>query len=318
MSYVVVGQLQSLNLREADLDAWAHAINTFQHPATGLFTASADEPHHTSDHEHTTAFSLAALKLIGRRAAHPLTSFRELAAAANASRWAPWIEDSEDQWDHRVSGVLAGLSMSGSLQDRQAFRAWYFKWLDAHPLNASGFAAPCAKGRAGGEVMVSDMTCWAHIAWQYRSLRVPWLHPERMVDVVLHMQNKSTGYFNVNSDGSFEPPGNYPPGAHMGNGSASSVYPSCHQLDGLYVMTRSSVLANRYRWGDVEAACGLFLASAAGVLNDDRLMLHSSVYMDSHGLNGALQAVAECAKWFPHLATTRNVWNASLDFAPFM
>lgn len=63
--------------------------------------------------------------------------------------------------------------------------------------------------------------------------------------------------------------------------------------------------------------CAKFLSASAAVLNDDAVV-DSSIYGDSHGLNGALQAVAECARWFPSLITTTVAWNITLEAAPFM
>jgi len=64
--------------------------------------------------------------------------------------------------------------------------------------------------------------------------------------------------------------------------------------------------------------CKGFLTGAAAVMNNRTLLLTTSVYGDSHGLNGALQAVAECGHWFPELLLTRNKWTVTLDRAPFM
>ena len=41
-------------------------------------------------------------------------------------------------------------------------------------------------------------------------------------------------------------------------------------------------------------------------------------YGDTHGLNGALQAVAECTRWFPSLARTERPWVISVETAPYM
>ena len=93
MSMFVLGRLG--NLTEAEKDSWATTINRFQDAATGLFLAQSFEPHfgpavlHAHDHEHTTAFALAALTLIGRSPAHPLTLMLNL--QANHSRWQPWL-----------------------------------------------------------------------------------------------------------------------------------------------------------------------------------------------------------------------------------
>lgn len=54
------------------------------------------------------------------------------------------------------------------------------------------------------------------------------------------------------------------------------------------------------------------------MLTNETIMLDSNVYGDSHGLNGALQAVAECDKWFPELVLTTNTWTISVEAAPYM
>ena len=75
-------------------------------------------------------------------------------------------------------------------------------------------------------------------------------------------------------------------------GSASPVLPSCHQLDGLWTVTRSSRLASPGAADPrVRRMCGKFLHAAAAVLTDASVMLRSRIYGDSHGLNGALQVV---------------------------
>ena len=110
MSSSILGLLG--NLTDAEKDSWASEINAFQHPQTGLFLAQAFEPHYgpavlgLHDHEHTTAFAIAALRLIGRRPLHPLTSM--LKVQANQSGWESWLSNSNPylpSWDHRASGV---------------------------------------------------------------------------------------------------------------------------------------------------------------------------------------------------------------------
>eukprot|EP01048_Picozoa_sp_COSAG05_P020456 COSAG05_NODE_3480_length_2034_cov_64.714212_3_plen_117_part_00 len=79
---------------------WQATINRFQDPATGLYLAQRFEPHfgppvlHAHDHEHTTAFAVAALTLIDRPPAHPLTLMLEL--QANRSAWLPWLSNTRD------------------------------------------------------------------------------------------------------------------------------------------------------------------------------------------------------------------------------
>ena len=66
--------------------------------------------------------------------------------------------------------------------------------------------------------------------------------------------------------------------------------------------------------------CRRFLAAAGRVLADANgtVLFDRSVYGDSHGLNGALQAIAECARWFPDAVVTYRPWRMTVETAPFM
>ena len=243
-------------------------INRFQDPATGLYLAQSFEPHfqrsgppvlNAHDHEHTTAFATAALVLIDRRPAHPLTLI--LGLQANRSAWLPWLANTAHvcgldgkqrcaSWDHRSAGVFASLTMTKQLTPQ--FREFFFSWLDANADNVTGYA--CADSIPySGEPQVGWMTCYAHISWQYVYEQRPWPNAAKMVDTGLLMQNKTTGYMCVNPHDQAIPGKESPqckatctptePCSNSGCcGSASPVHPSCHQLDGLWTVTRS-----RYR-----------------------------------------------------------------------
>ena len=296
MSLFVLGQL---NLTEAEKDDWAATINLFQDAASGLYLAQSFEPHsgppvlHEHDHEHTTAFALAALTLIDRRPAHALTLMLEL--QANESAWLPWLANTAlactkghggpprtcPSWDHRSAGVYASLAMTKQITP--AFKAFFFGWLDAHADNKTGYS--CADSYDIGPVPYSGkpqvgwMTCYAHLSWQYVYENHTWPHAEQMVDAGLLMQNKSTGYICVNPGDQSVPGKESPqceatcspsePCANTGCcGSASPVHPSCHQLDGLWTVARSSHLRNGYRRADVREMCSKFLVASAAVLNN--------------------------------------------------
>jgi hypothetical protein len=234
------------------------------------------------------------------------------ALARNRSRWLPWITDwATPQWDHKVSGIVAGLSMTGALP--ADFKAFYFGFLTAHADPDSGYfrcstAWPelCAsqhnKTHTSSVVLVHDMTNYEHVLWEYVWEGVPWPFPTKVVDRGLAMQNASTGFFGINSDGSF------------GDPAAASI--NCHQFDGLHTVTRSSLLAGRYRWAEVRTMCERFLRAAERFLCDETRLFRT--YTDSDGLNGGLQAVAECAQHFPELVRTDRPWRTTLDHAPFM
>ena len=137
---------------------------------------------------------------------------------------------------------------------------------------------------ANGLAPIGWMTCFAHLSWQfvyangnsafplYKTLPctcmwcilhggcvcnretvgvVSWPYPKQQVDSGLGMQNASTGYFCVSPGASNQchqqcPPKAGTPGCGVNGccGSASAVLPSCHQLDGIWTITRSSALAD--------------------------------------------------------------------------
>ena len=76
-------------------------------------------------------------------------------------------------------------------------------------------------------------------------------------------------------------------------------------MDGVYAMTRSAQwslvngtnsTAAPYRWKDVEAACDLYLRTAAQQLNDASNVVDSKggYAQNTHLMHGATFAVAEC------------------------
>eukprot|EP00038_Savillea_parva_P012884 m.207545 g.207545 ORF g.207545 m.207545 type:complete len:439 (-) comp23802_c0_seq1:279-1595(-) len=325
MTLFVLGRGDSLT--DTQRDAWAAVINRFQDPETGLYLAQSFEPHYgparlgCCDHEHTTAFAVASLALIGRRPRYHLTLFDEL--QRNKSAWEGWLSNvpTEGGWDHRASGVYAALAMTSTLVPE--FHDFYFEWLSQHADPASGFVCP-GEVIHGATPKVGWMTCYAHISWQYVYSNETWPHAAAMTDAVLAMQNTSTGWFCVSPGGGNECTGTTPP-CHACTpngccGSASPILPSCHQLDGLWVAAQSSVVAGGYRHGDVVSMCRRFLTGAVHVLGDTegRTLFDPVVYGDSHGLNGALQAVAACAEWFPELVMTHRPWHVTVESAPFM
>ena len=64
--------------------------------------------------------------------------------------------------------------------------------------------------------------------------------------------------------------------------------------------------------------CVLRLASHAFERRCAAEALLFKTYTDPVGLNGGLQAVAECQSHFPELLLTDRPWRTTLDQAPFM
>jgi hypothetical protein len=321
MSLVVLGREGELD--EVQRDAWARTINQFQSPRTGMFVAQGFEPHscHNAsvlgkcDQEHTTAFCIAALSLIGRTPARPLSLIAAL--QANESAWQDWLTNTPPQggWDHRASGVVAALAMTDTWHP--TFREFYFRWVSKHAVKAAGGFVCSSRGLAPkAPPALASATCYAHINWQYAFANESWPFAEAMVDAALSFQNKSTGYFCETESCTFRCAPPTPQGGACGGANPS--LPSCHQLDVIWLAARSSTLANGYRWADVKSMCQLYLRATARVFSTTTVLMNQTIYGDSHGLQGALESIAECLVHFPTLAKTRRTWVSSLTRAPFM
>lgn len=108
ISKYVLGQLK---LTESEKNSWAAKINDYQDKKTGLYKAarSALQPSALGryDHEHPTAFALAALKLIGRKPAHPLKLIDQLQSKRPA-----WGRSRCVRFMHKAAKVMNDQSMT--------------------------------------------------------------------------------------------------------------------------------------------------------------------------------------------------------------
>lgn len=160
------------------------------------------------------------------------------------------------------------------------------------------------------------MTCYVHVLWQFAAANETWVYPEAMVNATLEMFNRSSGYF-CRSPGASDPSKDCNRNPRS-RGTASPVNPSCHQLDGIFTVIRSAALLDGYRWDEVREMCELHLNVASVRLSNKSVLMDNLPYGDTHGLNGGLQGIAECVRWFPEMAKTRRTWRGSLDYASFM
>jgi len=275
------------NLEESEKDSWAAVINRFQNDE-GWYTKS-----HTNHHrEHTTAYAIAALTLLGRRPARPLSWAAPIMQDSNSmERWLAGVTWSII-WpgSHVVSGVPAALAMTG--EGNEPFYARYFDWLDREADPRSGFWCRGIVHRLGliRRPTKHEMGGAFHMYYVYEFMKRPWRYPERIVDESLRLQHD--------------------------NGLWDGTVTYCIDLDGLYCCTRSSRNAQGYRKDDVAVACQRYLATAERTLNDrDFLFSH---YPNTHRLTGALSAIAECALFFPELVHTPRPWRQSLDVACYI
>jgi len=298
VAHVLAGTNQ-FNLTATESAAWAGHVNSFQDAATGFYNIENYESVGFQPW-HAAAYAASAVRLAGGKGpAFPFKFATEI--AGNESSWAPTFEPlldphggpgmPHDFWSagHKIAGVPAVLTMFNQTAqpELEPFLRWYWAWLGGAANRTVGFwceDAPSVEVCLGGSF---------HIYFYFTWMRRGWPYPATVLDTALGMQGK---------DGLW------------GGGSPNYI-----DLDGLYSVTRSSVLAGRARWSDVESACDRLVAAAAKALNDDNEVLRSGVYAkNTHTLPAPIVAVAECAKHFPAMVRTRRPWVVTLDIAPFV
>lgn len=273
-----------LELSREETREWAEVINGFQ-DGRGWYRKS-----HTIHHrEHTTAYAIAALSLLGAKPRHRLAWADPIQRDERSmERWirGPWWSLA---WpgSHVVGGVAAALAMTGEGDSR--FFEWYFRWLDGEADPDSGYWSRGLAHRLG-LVRKDGMHAMGgsfHMYFLYERFGLKWPHPEKVVDATLALQHA--------------------------NGFWDGRVAYCVDLDGVWCLTRSSRIAGGHRADEVREACARFLAGAERTLNDREFLF--SNYRDSHRLPGALAAIAECQLHYPEMVLTERPWRQTLDSA---
>jgi len=283
--------LDDLLLSEEQRDEWAERINSFQDPKTGWYKKTYTLHYK----EHTSAYAVAALKLMDRKPKYPMY-WKEKIIKTKESREKWILGDWRMLWSiiwpgsHVISGVPAMLAMIN--QGNGNFYDWYFDWLDKNADPTSGFYHRGIHHRLGVNKIPSkhEMAGAFHMYYVYEWFNRQWPYPEKVVDQCIRLQHE--------------------------NGFWDKDVTYCIDLDGLYSMVRSSRNANWYRKEDVKQAVCRYLESASKTLNDENFLFEN--YKNSHIMTGALAAIAECQKWFPELVKTAQPWKQSLDYACFI
>jgi hypothetical protein len=171
------------------------------------------------------------------------------------------------------------------------FYEWYFEYLRDHSDATTGYWVAKTKDKVnqlGGAFHLYKMFSCFNLSWQY---------PDKVVDTTLATQNQTDGMWRT------------------GNGGTHPGLSNCIDLDGIYSLTRSAQLVSTnseevapYRWADVKDACDRYVRTAHMQLSDPANVLQGAWALESHLMHGSLNAVAECAQWFPELVKTVRPW----------
>ncbi|MEM6333238.1 MAG: hypothetical protein AAF823_07870 [Planctomycetota bacterium] len=297
----VVNLLTTMNLMPDDPERRLHfgdAIATGQDPETGLFVGwpwTQIKPHHPI---HSTAHSVAALRLLARRPNHPLRALEPYATPdgivglLESLDWiaAPWGQS------HLGAGAYAALRMAHDFESPAAADAWedaYFDWLTSNFDPDTGLLR---RGALPGQVGESKpifhhVASTFHYLFNFENARRPLPYPEAMIDTLLAIHAEDAW-----------------PGLPSPLGFVT--------IDWVYCVTRPL------------RQCGHRYAEARAALIDVAHRLHAAVetiddkdpeaWPDLHQVLGTWSAFAELQQAIPGLLRSPQPLQLVLDRRPFI
>ncbi|MFW5712462.1 MAG: hypothetical protein ACOCXF_04890 [bacterium] len=281
--------MDNIELSAEDRDSWAGVINRFQKPDSGWYRKL-----YTWNHlkQHTSAYAVAALALIGRRPHFELKVIKEL--LEQPQHWERWIR--RVPWSviwpgsHIVAAIPAVAALLGYPHEK--FMHWYFDWLDREADPATGFWCRGLVHKLGllRRPTKHEMGGAFHMYYVYEYFGRQWRYPVQVINTTLSLQQP--------------------------NGFWDGEVSYCIDLDGIYNLTRSSKIAGDYRQEDIRRAITRYLESTEALLNDRERFFAS--YSNSHMLPAVLAAIAEIQKFYPELVHTPKPWRQVIDEVCFI
>jgi len=279
---------------DISLEKWVEQIQSFQDPKTGWFK----EPGFNFGFhfkEHSTAFAVSALKLLGNDPKYSFKIRDKLKSKKRVERWLKRVPE----WgllfwpgSHRGGGVASIFATLGKQSyPNEKFFDWYFDWLDkrADPLvgfwrigwNHKIVKERLTKQELGGSI---------HYYWIYEFIGHPIPFPKQVIDSTLKLQNEKGLWDN---DVSY-----------------------CIDLDAIFSLLRCLKQTRGYREKDIKIAIKKYLDYTIPSLNDKQFLFNR--YGNTHKLTGCLGAIAEIYKYMPELIELSNPWIQTLDITPWI
>jgi hypothetical protein len=279
---------------DEEKDLWIKKIQSYQNPKNGWFK---DGIINFGMHfkEHSTAFAVSALKLLG---ATPEFSFKITEKLNTKQKVFSWLKHTPEwgllYWpgSHRGGGVASIFATLGSRSyPHKDFFKWYFQWLDEKADPKVGF------WRLGwihrlfkNRLTINELGGAVHYYWIYEFFNHPIPYPEKVIDSTLLLQNE------------------------LGTWDNHVSY--CIDLDAIFCITRCLKQTKDYRINDILFSVKKYLNYLSKTINKkDFLFSH---YTDTHKMTGLVCAIAEIYKAFPELIEGGNQWIQTLDETPWI
>jgi len=275
-------------------EAWISVIQSYQDPKKGWFKEGLlNYGGHFK--EHSTAFAVSALNLLGGKPKYPLKIAQKLNSQKKVEKWLR----KKPEWgllywsgSHRGGGVgsiFAALGPENYPHER--FFDWYFNWLDQQADPQVGFwrigwihklkKNRLTKNELGGAV---------HYYWIYEFFKRPWPYPKKIIDSTLVLQNEK--------------------------GTWHHEFSYCIDLDAIHSLTRCLKQTNGYREEDVRTALQKYINYAIPIFNQRDFIFTN--YTSAHKLTGYVSAIAELYNFIPEKFEVPKPWVQTLDISPWI
>ena len=277
-----------------NLSAWVSVIQSYQNQETGWFKEGLLN-YGLHFKEHSSAFSTAALRLLGKKPKYPFQFRKKLNTKEKVFKWL----QKGPEWgllywpgSHRGGGIGAVFATLGpDSYPHPNFFDWYFEWLDRKADPEVGFwrlgwihklfKNRLTKNELGGAV---------HYYWIYKFFDRPIPYPKSVIDSTLSLQNKLSTWDSFDS--------------------------YCIDLDALFCLLRCGEQTKGYRKKDIEQAIMRYLSHT--VPNMNRKGYFFKHYANTHKLTGYLCALAEINKFYPNLLQSNTALTQTLDITPWI
>lgn len=274
--------------------AWISVIQSYQRPKSGWFKEGLMN-YGGHFKEHSTAFAVSALQLLGAKPKHDFKIAKKLNTKKKVEKW---LKKSPEwgllYWSgsHRGGGVGSIFAALGPEHyPHEKFFDWYFDWLDRKADPEVGFwrigwihkllRNRLTKNELGGAV---------HYYWIYEYLGRPWPYPEKIIDSTLKLQNQK--------------------------GTWHHEFSYCIDLDAIHALTRCLKQTKGYREEDVKAALEKYCDYAIPFFNDKEFIFNN--YTSAHKLTGYVSAIAELYKFMPDMFEVPKPMVQTLDITPWI
>ena len=278
---------------ELEKEDWVSNIQSYQIETGGWFKEGIfNYGFHFK--EHSTAFAVSALELLGTKPKYQIKLREKLNSKKRVFHWLKKVPE----WgllfwpgSHRGGGIGAIFATLGKENyPREDFFNWYFEWLDSKADPEVGFWRIGWNHKIKRRLTIQELGGSIHYYWIYEFLNHPIPFPEKVIDSTLKLQNKLGLWDN---DVSY-----------------------CIDLDAIFSLLRCCKLTNGYRKEDIEFAIIKYLDYTIPSLNNKDFLFNR--YDNTHKLTGCLEAIAEIYKYMPELFDLPKPWIETLDITPWI